>query len=162
MAKKKKAAPATPGEKLVAQNRRARHDYDLMDTYEAGLVLKGSEVKSLREGHADIKDAYVMIRRGEVFLVGAHINPYSFARDGGHEPDADRKLLLHRKEIERLQKQVDERGLTLVPLRLYFRKGRAKLEFAVGRGRQRHDKRQAIKARDQKREIDRAMRSRSR
>lgn len=162
MAKKKKAPAAVPGEKLIAQNRRARHDYDLMDRFEAGLVLKGSEVKSLREGHADLKDSYITIRRGEAFLVGCHIRPYAFARDGGHEPEADRKLLLHAREIQKLQRQTDERGLTLVPLRLYFRKGRAKLEFAVGRGRRTHDKRHAIKERDQKREIDRALRGRQR
>ncbi len=160
MAKKKKAPPDTPGEKLVAQNRRARHDYDLMDRHEAGLVLQGSEVKSLRAGHADLKDSYVTIRRSEAFLVGAYIGPYAFARDGGHEPEADRKLLLHAREIHKLQRQLDERGFTLVPLRLYFRKGKAKLEFAVGRGRRTHDKRQAIKERDQKREIDRALRHR--
>jgi len=90
MAKKKKAPPATPGEKLIAQNRRARHDYDLMDHYEAGLVLQGSEVKSLRAGHADLKDSYVGIRRGEAYLVGAYIGPYAFARDGGHGPEGDR------------------------------------------------------------------------
>lgn len=160
MGKKKKAAPAGPGEKLVARNRRARHDYELMDHFEAGLVLKGSEVKSLRAGHADLKDSYVTIRRGEAFLVGVHIRPYSFARDGGHEAEADRKLLLHARELDRLARQVDERGLTLVPLRLYFRNGKAKLEFAVGRGKKTHDKRHAIKERDQKREIDRALRRR--
>lgn len=158
MGKQKKAAPTGPGEKLVAQNRRARHDYELMDHYEAGMVLKGSEVKSLRAGHADLKDSYVTIRRGEAFLVGAHIRPYSFAREGGHEAEADRKLLLHARELDKLVRQVDERGFTLVPLRLYFRDGKAKLEFAVGRGRKTHDKRHALKERDQKREIDRALR----
>ena len=160
MAKKKKSAPATPGEKLVAQNRRARHDYALGDRFEAGLVLKGSEVKSLREGHADLKDSYVFVRRGEAFLSGCYIGPYAFARDGGHEPEAERKLLLHKREIERLRKQVDEKGVTLVPLRLYFSKGKAKLEFAIGRGKQRYDKRQTLKERTQQREIDRAMRAR--
>ena len=158
MAKKKKSAPATPGEKLVTQNRRARHDYTLGDRFEAGLVLKGSEVKSLREGHADLKDSYVFVRRGEAFLSGCYIGPYAFARDGGHEPEADRKLLLHKREIERIRKQVDEKGVTLVPLRLYFTKGKAKLEFAIGRGKQRYDKRQALKERTQRREMDRAMR----
>lgn len=157
---KKKAAPSTPGEKLVAQNRRARHDYLLGDRFEAGMVLKGSEVKSLREGHVDLKDSYVFVRRGEAFLAQCYIGPYAFARDGGHEPERERKLLLHKREIERIRKQVDEKGVTLVPLRLYFSKGKAKLEFAIGRGKQRYDKRQALKERTQQREIDRAMRRR--
>jgi len=147
-----------PGIKLVAQNRRARHDYEIRSTHEAGLVLLGSEVKSLRAGEADLKDSYVFVRRGEAFIHGLHIAPYAFARDGGHEPERERKLLLHQLEIDRLAEQVAEKGMTLVPLRLYFRAGKAKLEFGVGKGRRTVDKRHALKERDQKREMARALR----
>lgn len=149
---------AGDGTKLIAQNRRARFDYELVDTYEAGIALTGSEVKSLRAGNADLKDSYVSIRNGQATWLGAYIAPYPFAREGGHEPERDRRLLLHRHEIDRLDKALGEKGLTLVPLRLYFRNGRAKLEFATGRGKKTIDKRQDLKRRDQQREMERGYR----
>lgn len=149
---------AGDGTKLIAQNRRARFDYELLDTFEAGIALTGSEVKSLRAGNADLKDSYVWVRDGQAWWVGAYIAPYSYAREGGHEPERERKLLLHRSEIDKLDRQLAEKGLTLVPVRLYFRRGRAKLEFAVGRGKKTVDKRETMKRRTQQREIDRALR----
>ncbi|MEX1281061.1 MAG: SsrA-binding protein SmpB [Acidimicrobiia bacterium] len=149
---------AGDGTKLIAQNRRARFDYELVDTYEAGIALTGSEVKSLRAGNADLKDSYVSIRNGQATWLGAYIAPYPFAREGGHEPERERRLLLHRQEIDRLDKALGEKGLTLVPLRLYFRNGRAKLEFATGRGKKTIDKRQDLKRRDQQREMERGYR----
>ena len=148
--------------KNITTNRRARHNYQIVETHEAGLVLRGSEVKSLRQGNANLKDAYVMFREGEAWLVGAYIAPYSFARDGGHQPERDRKLLLHRREIERIAAKVAERGLTLVPLSMYFKEGRAKVELGLGRGKARYDKRHALKEKQQKREMDRAIRHRGR
>lgn len=148
--------------KIVTQNRRARHDYEIVDTYEAGLVLVGSEVKSLRAGNANLKDSFVHIADGEAWLVGAYIAPYAFARLGGHDPERRRKLLLHAREIERLRAALAEKGLSLVPLSLYFTKGRAKVELALGRGRRQYDKRQAIKAKDQKKEMERAKGTRRR
>jgi SsrA-binding protein len=141
-------------------NRRARHDYDLLETVEAGLVLTGSEVKSLRRGGGSIAEAYARIRGGEAFLEGATIPIYEEASYNNHAIDRSRKLLLHRREIDELRAAVERRGLTLVPLRLYFQGGRAKLELALARGRKRHDKRRAEAERDAKREIDRAMRAR--
>jgi SsrA-binding protein len=141
--------------KVITTNRRARHDFDILERIEAGLVLEGSEVKSLREGKADLKDSYAMARGSELWLIGAYIAPYSFSRGGGHEPDRSRKLLLHRREIDRLASQVAERGLALVPLQLYFKDGVAKLEIGLGKGRRTIDKRELIKKRDQEREIDR-------
>lgn len=148
--------------KVVATNRKARHDYEISETFEAGLVLKGSEVKSLRAGLVNLKDSYVQFKAGEAWLVGCHISPYSFARGGGHDPDRDRKLLLHRREIERIGSKVAERGLTLVALRVYFKDGIAKLELGLGRGRAQYDKRRAIRDREQKREIERASRHQGR
>lgn len=141
-------------------NRRARHDYDLLETVEAGLVLTGSEVKSLRHGGGSIAEAYARIRAGEAFLEGATIPIYEEASYNNHVIDRSRKLLLHRREIDELRAAVERRGLTLVPLRLYFKAGRAKLELAVARGRKRHDKRRVEAERDAKREIDRALRAR--
>jgi len=148
------------GRKVVATNRRARHNYEIIDTFEAGLVLRGSEVKSLRAGQVQLKDAYAAIRRGELWLENAHIAPYSFAADGGHDPERARKLLLHRREIDRLIGRVNEQGLTLVPLQVYFANGKAKIEIALARGRRTHDKRRKILEREQKREMDRATRYR--
>jgi SsrA-binding protein len=146
------------GTKLIASNRRARFDYDLLDTVEAGIVLTGSEVKSLRLGHVQLADAYAHDVGGELWLEGVHIAPYRFANDAGaHDPDRRRKLLLHRDEIDRLQARVAQERLTLVPLRLYFRDGRAKVELALGRGRRKADQRQALAERDSQREIDRAL-----
>jgi SsrA-binding protein len=148
------------GEKLIAENRRARHDYHLLERLEAGLVLTGTEVKSLREGHANLRRAYADVRDGEVWLIGSHIAAYEQGSVGQHEPDRDRKLLLHRKEIARLAGQVNEKGLTVVPTRLYFKDGRAKVELAVARGKERHDKRADIARRDADRQIERALRAR--
>ncbi len=142
----------------VAQNRKALHDYEILERFEAGLVLVGSEVKGLRERGASIRDAYATVRDGEVWLVGAHIGDYAPARVG-HDPDRTRKLLLHREEIERVRSRLVERGLSLVPLRLYFKEGRAKLELGLGRGRTSHDKRHAIREREVRREMDRAIRA---
>ncbi|NOY57205.1 MAG: SsrA-binding protein SmpB [Actinobacteria bacterium] len=151
-----------PAVKVVATNRKARHEYDITETIEAGLVLKGSEVKSARAGLVNLKDSYVQFRDGEAWLVGCHISPYSYARGGGHDPDRDRKLLLHRREITRIGAKVAERGLTLVALRVYFKDGIAKLELGLGRGRAHYDKRRAIRDKEQRREMDRAARHRGR
>ena len=146
--------------KVVASNRRARHDYEILDQVEAGLVLDGSEVKSLREGKAQLKDSFAHIRDGEAFLVGAYIAPYDFSRGGGHEPERTRKLLLNRREIARLGARVAEQGLTLIPLDLHFRSGKAKVNLGLARGKNTIDKRETLKERDQKREIERAMKKR--
>ena len=146
------------GTKLIARNRRARHDYSVLDTVEAGVVLNGSEVKSLRGGQVQLADGFARYDRGELWLEGVHIAPYQFATGvGAHDPDRRRKLLLHRAEIDRLQDRVAQERLTLVPLSLYFRDGRAKVELALGKGRQKADKRQAIAERDSQREIERAL-----
>jgi SsrA-binding protein len=146
--------------KVVASNRRARHDYEILDQVEAGLVLEGSEVKSLREGKAQLKDSFAHIRDGEAFLVGAYIAPYNFSRGGGHEPERTRKLLLNRREIDRLGARVAEQGLTLIPLDLHFRSGKVKVNLGLARGKNTIDKRDTLKERDQKREMDRAMKKR--
>jgi SsrA-binding protein len=146
--------------KVVASNRRARHDYEILDQVEAGLVLEGSEVKSLREGKAQLKDSFAHIRDGEAFLIGAYIAPYNFSRGGGHDPERTRKLLLNRREIDRLGARVAEQGLTLIPLDLHFRSGRVKVNLGLARGKNTIDKRDTLKERDQKREIERAMKKR--
>jgi SsrA-binding protein len=148
------------GTKLIAENRRARHDYELLDRYEAGVVLTGTEVKSLRSGKASLQRAYGQLRDGDVYLVGAHIPEYPQANRANHDPDRDRKLLLHRREIDSLVGKVAERGLTLVPTRLYFKDGRVKLELALARGKLGHDKRRDIADRDARRQIERALKSR--
>ena len=142
--------------KVVASNRKARFNYEILDTYEAGMVLRGSEVKSLREGQAQLKDSYADIRNGEVWLENAHISPYTFAEGGGHEPERARKLLLHRREIDRLFGRIREEGLTLVPLQVYFVDGKAKIELGLAKGKRLHDKRKSIVERQQKREMARA------
>lgn len=142
--------------KVIAGNRRARRNYTVVETLEAGLSLQGSEVKALREGRMDLKDSYGTVRDGEVFLVGAYIGPYEFARDGGHEPERERKLLLHRREIDRIGGQIAEKGLTLVPLQVYFKDGRAKVELGLAKGKTTYDKRESIKERDHDREMERA------
>ena len=142
----------------VASNRQASFRYELSDRLECGMVLEGTEVKALREGGAQIKDGYVNIDDGELWLQNVHIPPYAPAARENHEPERPRKLLAHRREIERLMGRVAERGLTLVPTRIYFKDGRAKIEVAVGRGKDRFDKREGIKAREQRREVDRAIR----
>lgn len=149
------------GEKVVVSNRRARKDYEILDTYEAGLVLVGTEVKALRAGTANLKDAYANIQNGEAWLHNFHIGPYQPAgKHQQHDPERPRKLLLQRREIDRLLGRVIEKGLTLVPLRIYFRKGRAKAEIAVARGRRAHDKREAMRREAANREIEQAMRRR--
>ncbi len=150
------------GRKLVASNRRARFDYEILDTFEAGIELRGPEVKSLRAGKASLNEAYAMLRGGEAFLVNAHINPYEQAGRENPDPRRERRLLLHKREIARLQGQVAERGRTLVPLALYFRGGRAKVELALARGKRRFDKRETIRRREEEREMERALRTRGR
>ena len=147
-------------EKLIVDNRRARHDYHLSDRVEAGLALVGTEVKSLRAGGANLQHAYAEVRDGEAWLVGAHIPEYGHGNIANHDPDRDRKLLLKRREIASLEGKVRERGLTLVPTRLYFKDGRVKVEVAVGRGKAALDKRRAIAKRDADREIERAVKAR--
>jgi SsrA-binding protein len=143
---------------VVATNRRARHDYDVLDTVEAGIALQGSEVKSLRTSQVQLKDSYAYVTRGEVWLKGVHIAPYGHAHGlDGHDPERERKLLLHRHEIDRLRVRIERDHLTLVPLDVHFRDGRAKVELGLVRGRRRHDKRHALAERDAKREAERAM-----
>ncbi len=146
------AAPR-PALKAVATNRRARHEYSIEQSFEAGIALTGSEVKSLRNGKASLQDAYGVVRGGEIFLVGAHIPPYAQASMLNHEPLRTRKLLLHAGEIRQITGKTAERGYTLVPLRVYFKGNRAKVELALARGRQTHDKRQAIAKREAEREM---------
>jgi SsrA-binding protein len=141
----------------ISVNRRAFYDYAVGERYEAGLMLTGSEVKSLRAGRANLQDAYARFFGDELFLVGAHISPYAPASQFGHDPTRSRKLLLHRVELERLRSRIQERGLTLLPLRLYWLRGRAKVELGLGRGKKLHDKRAVIQERTERREIDRAM-----
>lgn len=149
---------APPGTKVVATNRQARRNYDLLDTFEAGIMLRGSEVKSLRESRVNLNDTYVRLIDGEAWLIGLHIVPYSHAAaQSGHEAERDRKLLLHRRELDGLRVRVHQERLQLVPLTLYFKDGRAKLELAVGRGRKRYDKRQVMAKRDSEREAQRAL-----
>ncbi len=150
------------GTKPIAENRRARHDYHLLERFEAGLVLTGTEVKSLREGHATLQRAFADVRGGEVWLVGAHIPEYVQGNLANHDPDRDRKLLLHRREIASLVGKVQERGLTLVPTRLYWKDGRAKVEVALARGKEARDKRRDIADRDARRQIERALKNRER
>jgi len=145
----------------VASNRRARHEYEILDTFEAGIALRGSEVKTLREGRASLQDAYAAVEDGEVVL-HMQIPAYSHTGYDGHEPTRPRKLLLHRKEIDQLARRVAERGLTLVPLRLYFKQQLVKVELAVARGKRAYDKRQAIAQRDAAREMDRVRKARVR
>ena len=149
-------------EKLIASNRKAHHNFEILETYEAGLVLRGTEVKSLRAGRADLKESYARIEGTEAWLLGCHISPYAQGNRANHEPLRPRKLLLHRPELNRLLGKIMEKGLTLVPLRLYFKEGRAKVELGLARGRKTLDKRQAIREREERREMDRAIRERAR
>ena len=146
--------------KDIATNRQARYRYNFLETWEAGVMLTGTEVKSLRDGKATIKDGYAAVRDGEVWLYNVHIPPYAPASRENHEPERPRKLLMHRREIERLIGKTREKGLTLVPTRLYFRDGRAKVEIALAKGKDVGDKRQSIKEREMKREMDRAINAR--
>jgi SsrA-binding protein len=151
--------PKTDERISIAKNRRARFDYLILDTYEAGLVLRGTEVKALRDGKANITDAYGVVRDGEVFLLNAHISPYERGGYVNHEPTRLRKLLLHRKEIRRLIGAVEREGLTLVPLEMYFKKGVAKVALALAKGKKLHDKRDTERKRDAEREMSRARRA---
>jgi SsrA-binding protein len=152
--------PRPTGTKTIADNRRARRDYELLERVEAGIVLTGTEVKALREGHIQLGGAYADVRGHEVWLVGASIAEYAQGRVGAHAPERDRKLLLHRREIDSLAGKAREKGLTLVPTRLYFKDGRVKVELALARGRERADKRRAIAERDARRQMERALKSR--
>lgn len=144
------------GDRVVISNRKARYDYFVLETYECGIVLKGPEVKSIRNGRANLQDGYARIDNGEVWLFGMHVSPYEFSR-GDLDPVRPRKLLLHHKQIDELARATEERGITLVPLSVYFKDGRAKVELAIARGKARYDKRQAIAERDAKRETQRAL-----
>jgi SsrA-binding protein len=148
------------GTKLIAENRRARHDYHLLERYEAGIALTGTEVKSLRAGRADLARAFAEVRDGEVWLMGARIDEYAQGNIANHEPDRDRKLLLHRREIDSLLGKTRERGLTLVPTRIYFKDGKVKVEVALARGKEQRDKRRDIAERDANRQVERALKER--
>jgi SsrA-binding protein len=161
VSKKKKSKAVTAGEgRDLATNRQARFKYHLLDKWEAGIVLQGSEVKSLRDGKVNLKDSYAVLRDGEVWLYSMHIAPYAPAASEGHDPERVRKLLLHRREIERLIGKTHEKGLTLIPTRIYFKGANAKVELALARGKEQRDKREAIKEREQKREMERELRRR--
>jgi SsrA-binding protein len=147
-------------EKIICVNRQARHNYFIDETYEAGLVLVGSEVKSLRDGKANLVDSYGQIRHGEAFLINAHISPYAGANQFNHEPTRTRKLLLHAREIERLTGKTKERGLTLIPLKMYFKGGRAKVELGLARGKKLYDKRETLRRKVAQREVERSLKSR--
>jgi len=146
--------------KLIAENRKARHDYLIVDQYEAGLVLTGTEVQSLRLGKANLKDSYAKVKDGEVWLYQMHISPYPFAYYDNHDPLRARKLLLHKREILRLYAKANEQGHTLVPLKLYFKAGKAKITLALAKGKREFDKRETLRERDRKREVERARRQR--
>lgn len=165
MSQSRPAAPAgrpQPERVPVARNPKARHDYHILDRFEAGVVLRGTEVKALRAGKASLKEAWATVRNGEVWLEGMHITPYEQGNRWNHEPIRSRKLLLHRKEIDRLMGGVEQGGLTIVPLELYFARGRAKVEIALARGKKSHDRRQDLKKRQHDREMARALAHRSR
>jgi len=153
-AKKRKVSPGD-----VASNRYASYRFELLEKIECGIALQGTEVKALREGGAQLKDGYALIRDGELYLHNVHIPPYGPAARANHEPERDRRLLAHRRQIDKLAAQVKEKGLTLVPTRIYFSDGRAKVEIAVAKGKDQHDKRHALKERESKREMDRALRA---
>jgi SsrA-binding protein len=157
MAKPKGPKTDADGTVTVARNRRATHDYSVLDTLECGIVLVGTEVKSLREGHANLEDAFASVERNEVFLIGLEIPEYNFGNRLNHKPKRTRKLLLHRAEIAKFAEKSDMKGFTLVPLRLYFKDGRAKVELAMAVGKKTHDKRETLKAKDAKREMSRAL-----
>jgi SsrA-binding protein len=151
-----------PGDRTVATNRRARHNFDIQETFEAGIVLSGPEVKSLREGRATLADAFGRIRDGEIWMEGLHIPPYEPAPVQGYQPTRPRKLLVHRDQIDRLASKTAEQGLTLIPLKVYFTRGLAKVEVGLGRGRRKYEKRQSIAEREHRREMERAMGTRRR
>ena len=150
------------GRKIVASNRKARHDYELLDSYEAGLVLTGSEIKSIRAGHVNLREGFIQARDDELWLLNTHIATYDQAGRFGHEPLRPRKLLLHRKEIDRIMARVQGKGLTIVPTMMYLTHGRAKLEIALARGKRQYDKRDSLRKRDSDRQIERSLRERER
>jgi SsrA-binding protein len=147
--------PETEPVQILARNRQATHNYFIQERLEAGIALLGTEVKSLRQGRANLKDSYALVRRGEVWLLNCHISPYSHGNLNNHDPLRDRKLLLHREEIRRLERQVRQAGLTLVPLQMYLQRGRVKVQLGVGKGKKLYDKRESIKQRDLDREARR-------
>ncbi len=149
-------------ERIITQNRKARHDYHIVDTMEAGIVLQGTEVKALRDGKVNLKDSYANVQDNELFLHNVHISPYSHGNINNHDPVRSRKLLLHRKEIKKLIGKTQEKGLTLVPLKLYFKNGKVKVELAIARGKKLYDKRHDIAKRDAERELKRALKERQR
>lgn len=146
--------------KMIAKNRKARFLYEIGETIEAGMVLKGTEVKSLRQGRVNLKDGYARIKNGELFLESVHISPYPWTHFGNHHPERSRKLLVHKRELRRLIGKLTERGFSLIPLSIYFKNGKAKVQLGLGKGKRVHDKRQAIKERQETREVERAMRRR--
>jgi len=150
------------GRKVVSTNRKARHDYEILDTYEAGLVLTGSEIKSIRAGHVNLREGFVQVRDNELWLLNTHIAAYDQAGKFGHDPLRPRKLLLHRKEIDRIAARVQEKGLTIVPTMLYLTRGRAKVEIALARGKKQYDKRESLRKRDSQRQIERSLREHDR
>jgi SsrA-binding protein len=154
------ATKGNDGEKLIASNKKAFHDYFILQKLEAGIELTGTEVKSLRDGKANLKDSYVIVKGNQAFLLGAHVSPYSHGNIQNHEPERTRKLLLHKREIEKLETQIVEKGLTIVPLRLYFKGSRVKVEIAVVRGKKQYDKRETEKRREADREAAAAMKAR--
>lgn len=156
-ARKKKPTPETSNDRLIAQNRKARHDFDVLETLECGLVLRGSEVKSLRSNRVSLDESYARVKNGEVWLLGCDIPEYREANRLNHEPKRPRKLLLHRREIKRFAAQAFQKGLTLVPLKMYFKRGKAKVLLGVCRGRKKHDKRERLKREETDREIRRTM-----
>src|ERR1700675_2386807 len=149
-------------DKTISRNRKAYHDYEILETYEAGIVLRGTEVKSLRESQVNFKDCYAAIDNGETWLIGCYISPYHHGTDANHDPERKRKLLLHKREIARLLGKIAERGLTLIPLRLYFKAGRVKVELGLARGKKLHDKRASLRERESRREMEKESRARSR
>lgn len=163
MAKKRSGATAEPsGDRVVTQNRRAFHEYAIEDDLETGIVLTGTEIKSVREGRVTISEAYVRIENGELWLIGSHITPYSHGSWTNHDPDRPRKLLAHARQIDDLRAATEQRGMTIVPLRLRLRRGRAKVDIGVARGKKLYDKRQSEAKRDAQRQIERALRDRER
>ena len=162
MTSKKSSKSASSGIKIICENRKARFDYQIHETFEAGLVLTGSEVKSLRAGKAHLNAAYADIRGGEAFLLQSHIAPYEKGGYANHEPDRKRKLLLHKEQIDTLMGKIQAKGMTLVPMKLYFKSSRVKIALGLGTGKKQHDKRATIKERDQKRDLQRAIRMKNR
>jgi SsrA-binding protein len=153
-------APTRRGDRVVTTNRRAFHDFHILESIEAGIVLTGTEIKSIREGKATVSEAYARLENGELWLIGSHVAPYSHGNRSNHDPDRPRKLLVHRRELDRLQAAVEQKGLTLIPLRLHLKQGLAKIDIGVARGKKLYDKRAAEAERQSRRDVDRALRER--